>query len=58
MTVGASQPKIYRDELLRMFVDVPPSPEHDQFFQDFKETLKARFQQVELWVTSHEIRVL
>jgi hypothetical protein len=32
--------------------------EHDQFFQDFKETLKERFQQLEIWVTSHDIRVL
>jgi hypothetical protein len=50
--------KSYRDELVRMFVDVDASREHDQFFQDFKETLKARFQQVEIWVTSHDIRVL
>ena len=50
--------KTYRDELVRMFVDVPAGPEHDQFFQDFKKTLKDRFQQLELWVTSHDIRVL
>ena len=50
--------KSYRDELVRMFVDVPASPEQDQFFQDFKQTLKERFQQLELWVTSHDIRVL
>jgi len=47
----------YRDELVRMFVDVPAAHEQDQFFQDFKETLKARFQQLEIWVTSHDIRV-
>jgi hypothetical protein len=41
-----------------MFVDVPASAEHDRFFQDFKEILKARFQQLDLWVTSHDIRVL
>jgi len=50
--------KIYRDELVRMFVDVPPDPAHDQFFREFKQTLKERFQQLELWVTSHDIRVL
>jgi len=50
--------KTYRDELVRMFVDVPANPEHDHFFQDYKNTLKARFQQLELWVTSHDIRVL
>ena len=50
--------KTYRDELVRMFVDVPASPEQDQFFREFKETLKRRFQQLELWVTSHDIRVI
>jgi hypothetical protein len=50
--------KTYRDELIRLFVDVPASPEHDQFFLDFKTTLKNRFQQLDIWVTSHDIRVL
>jgi hypothetical protein len=35
--------KAYRDELVRMFVDVPAGLEHDQFFREFKETLKSRF---------------
>jgi hypothetical protein len=50
--------KTYRDELVRMFVDVPADPEHETFFREFKETLKARFAQLEIWVTSHDIRVL
>ena len=50
--------RTYRDELVRMFVDVPADPEHDQFFQDFEKTLKDPFHQLELWVTSHDIRVL
>jgi len=50
--------KSYQDELLRLFVDVPASSEHDQFFLDFKETLKTRFQQLEIWITCHDIRVL
>jgi hypothetical protein len=54
----AAGEKTYHDELVRMFVDVPPRPEHDRFFQDFKEVLRERFQQLEIWVTSHDIRVL
>ena len=50
--------KTYRDELVRMFVDVPATPEQDQFFRDFKETLKGRFEQLDVWVTSHDIRIL
>ncbi len=48
----------YEDELVRLFVDVPDSPDHEQFFREFKEALKQRFQQLEIWVTSHDIRVL
>jgi hypothetical protein len=33
----------YRDELVRIFCDVPDSAENRQFFIAFKETLKARF---------------
>src|SRR5262249_24406921 len=29
--------QIYRDELVRVFVDVADSPENRQFFQEFKE---------------------
>jgi 2-hydroxy-3-keto-5-methylthiopentenyl-1-phosphate phosphatase len=50
--------KTYRDVLVRMFVDVPRDQESETFFQEFKETLKERFQQLEIWVTSHDIRVL
>jgi hypothetical protein len=31
-----------RDELVRLFVDVPDTPENRQFFEQYKETLKAR----------------
>ena len=48
----------YQDELVRLFVDVPANSEHDQFFVDFKATLKERFGQLEIWITSHDIRVL
>jgi len=48
----------YHDELLRIFVDVPRSDDHERFFSEFKERLKSRFQQLEIWVTSHDIRVL
>jgi hypothetical protein len=48
----------YHDELLRMFVDVAHSEEHEHFFSEFKEKLEGRFKQVEIRVTSHDIRVL
>lgn len=42
------QGEAYRDELVRIFVDVPDLSENRQFFTDFKERLKARFQQLDI----------
>lgn len=43
----------YRDDLLRVFVDVPDTPENHQFFHEFKERLKARFQQLDIRITTY-----
>ena len=48
----------YRDDLVRVFIDVPDRPENRQFFVDFKERLKARFQQLDVWVTTHPLEIL
>ncbi len=45
----------YGDELIRVFVDVPDTPENWQFFVDFKETLKVRFQQIDIRITTYLI---
>ena len=50
--------KTYHDELVRMFVDVSATSENDAFFTDFKEKLKSRFGQLDIWITSHDIRIL
>jgi len=39
--------EVYRDEHLRLFVDVPDSAENREFFLQFKERLKSRFQPLE-----------
>jgi hypothetical protein len=48
----------YRDDLIRVFVDVADEPEHRQFFLEFKERLKARFGQLDIWMTTYPIEVL
>ena len=48
----------YRDDLLRIFVDVPDEPEARQFFAEYKERLKARFQQLDIWMTTYPVEVL
>lgn len=50
--------KEYRDELVRVFVDVPDSPETREFFTAYKEQLKARFRQLDIWMTTYPIEVI
>lgn len=52
------QGQTYRDDLVRVFVDVSDSATHRQFFLDFKQRLKARFQQIDIWVTTHPLEIL
>ena len=37
--------------------DVEDSPRAEQFFKNYKETLKHRFRQLDIWIVSFEIRV-
>lgn len=49
---------VYQDNLTRFVVDVSDTPEHRQFFKDFKEKLKQRFNQLDVWITSHPVDVI
>ena len=55
MAIGGQS---YRDDLIRVFVDVPDVPENREFFIAAKERLKARFQQLDIWVTTHPLEIL
>ena len=48
----------FRDELFRVFVDVNDRPENREFFRSYKEQLKSRFQQREIYMTSSAIDVI
>src|SRR5256885_16998788 len=48
----------FRDDLVRVFVDVEDKPENREFFRAYKEQLKSRFRQIEVWLTSSTIEVL
>ena len=52
------QGNVYRDELVRVFCDVPDAAEHLQFFVEFKERLKQRFQQLDIWMTTYPLGVI
>ena len=48
----------FRDDLTRIFIDVPDTPEHKNYFITFKENLKTQFQQLDIWLTSYSIEIL
>ncbi len=50
--------QLFRDELIRVFVDTPDDPESRQFFLEFKERAKVRFKQIDIWMTTYPIEVL
>jgi len=52
------QGEVYRDELVRIFCDTPDTEENRQFFVEFKERLKARFQQLDIWMTTFLVEVI
>ncbi len=50
--------QVYRDDLVRLFVDVADSEETRDWFRAFKEQLKSNFQQLDIWIITHPIEVL
>jgi hypothetical protein len=52
------QVEVYRDDLVRVFADVPDTAESREFFVTLKEKLKTRFQQLDIWMTTYLIEVI
>ncbi len=50
--------QLFRDELIRVFVDTADVPESRQFLLEFKERAKARFQQIDIWMTTYPVEIL
>ena len=48
----------FRDDLVRVYVDVVDVSENRDFFLTFKETLKERFDQIDIWMTTYPLEVL
>lgn len=47
----------YRDDLVRVVVDVPDTNENRSWVGEFKERWKSRLDQLELWVVSYQIDI-
>ena len=48
---------LYRDNLVRVVVDVPDTAKHRQWMRQLKGRWKARLEQLELWLVSYRIEV-
>ncbi len=48
----------FRDDLIRVFVDVEQDAEVRKFFREFKERVKTRFQQEEIWLIHYAIELM
>jgi hypothetical protein len=42
---------------LRLFVDAGDTPVNTALFATWKEQLKVRFRQLDIWIVSYEIRL-
>lgn len=52
------QSAVYSDQLVRVRVDVEDLAANRDAMQAFKETLKLRFDQLDIWITAHRIDVI
>ena len=48
---------VYRDNLVRLIIDVPDSPKNRQWMKGFKQRWKTKLDQLELWMVSYLITV-
>ncbi len=48
---------MYRDDLVRIVVDVPDAPENRIWFGEFKVRWKTRLEQLDLWVISYVVDI-
>lgn len=48
---------LYRDNLVKVIVDVPDSARNREWMRQFKDRLKVRLEQLELWMISYRIEV-
>lgn len=49
---------IYKDQLLRYRVDTQNVRKANAFLKKYKPLLKERFQQLDIWITAHDVEVL
>jgi hypothetical protein len=49
---------LYEDLLIRVTVDSAEPDEAKAFLSRYKEILKVRFEQLDIWITAHDVDVI
>jgi hypothetical protein len=49
---------VFRDDLVRAFVDTDDSEASIEFFVNYKEHLKLRFEQIDFWIATNRIEII
>src|SRR5438445_7339355 len=52
------QSTVYSDQLIRVRVDVEDTAANQDAMRAIKETLKLRFEQLDIWITAHRIDLI
>jgi len=52
------QSTVFSDQLIRVRVDVEDNAANQDSMRALKETLKARFEQLDIWITAHRIDII
>lgn len=52
------QGTVYSDQLIRVRVDVEDTAANQDAMRALKATLKARFEQLDIWITAHRIDII
>jgi hypothetical protein len=50
--------EVFRDDLVRVFVDTDDSEASIEFFVNYKEQLKVRFDQIDVWISTFRIEII
>jgi len=49
---------LYQDRLLRIRIDSPNAEDAIAFMRTYKEILKTRFRQIDIWIAAHDIEII
>jgi hypothetical protein len=49
---------LYEDLLIRVTIDSSDPEEARTFIRQYKEVLKARFEQLDIWITAHDVDLI